>query len=117
MRGFARVSAAVPAAHVADFDANAVQTLSLWKEAHTVGSAVVVFPELGLCGYSTRDLLQDAHLQARCLDTLRMLRDESASLAPLAIVGLPLRLGGALYNVAAVVHRGRILGVVAGTLD
>jgi len=112
MRGFARVSAAVPAAHVADFDANAVQTLALWKEAATVGSAVVVFPELGLCGYSTRDLLQDAHLLERCLDTLRMLRDESARLAPLAIVGLPLRVGGALFNVAAVLHRGRILGVV-----
>ena len=45
MRGFARVSAAVPAARVADFEANSFNILALWREADAQGSAVVVYPE------------------------------------------------------------------------
>ena len=91
MRGFARVSAVVPTSRVADFDANTNNTLTLWREADALGSVVVVFPELGLCGYSTRDLLQDQHLLEASIASLNVLVQASSALATAAVVGLPLR--------------------------
>ncbi|NKC15248.1 MAG: NAD(+) synthase [Gammaproteobacteria bacterium] len=112
MRGFARVSAAVPASGAADFEQNVSNTLTLWREAHDRGSALAVFPELGLCGYTIRDLLHDEHLLETSRQRLLQLARDGRSLAPLAIVGLPLRVGGALYNVAAVLHAGRVLAII-----
>jgi NAD+ synthase (glutamine-hydrolysing) len=112
MRGFARISAAVPLCAVADFDTNRGNTLALWRQADEQGSAVVVFPELGLSAYSVRDLLLDHHLLETCLGSLATLVEESRRLRPLALIGLPLRVGSQLYNVAAAVQGGRLLGVV-----
>ena len=112
MQGFGRVSAAVPICGVADFEANQANTLALWQEADENGSALVVFPELGLCGYSVRDLLMDRHLLDACEASLSVLIQASKTLAPMALLGLPIRTGLGLYNVAAVIHRGRLLGLV-----
>jgi NAD+ synthase (glutamine-hydrolysing) len=111
MRGFARVSAAVPAARVADFEANSFNILALWREADAQGSAVVVYPELCICGYSTRDLLHDSHLLEASLNALATLVEASTELACVAIVGMPLRVGGGLYNVAVAIQAGRVLAV------
>ena len=56
MKGYARIAAAVPAAAIADVETNRDNTLSLWREADTAGVNLLVFPELGLSGYSIRDL-------------------------------------------------------------
>lgn len=110
--GFARVSVAVPLCRVADFEFNRAHTLELWRKADAAGAGLVVFPELGLCGYTVRDLFHDRHLQDACLASLAALVAASTSLAPLALVGMPLRVGAGLYNVAVAVQGGRILGVV-----
>lgn len=112
MRGFARISAAVPSVAVADVATNREHTLALWRQSHRQGDAVVVFPELGLSGYTVRDLFLDRHLQDTCRDALLELAAAGADLAPLAVVGLPLRVEGLLYNVAAVLSGGRVLGLV-----
>lgn len=112
MRGFARVSAAVPSVAVADVATNREHTLALWRQSHRQGDAVVVFPELGLSGYTVRDLFLDRHLQDACSQALLELAEAGAELSPLAVVGLPLRVEGLLYNVAAVLSGGRVLGVV-----
>jgi NAD+ synthase (glutamine-hydrolysing) len=112
MRGFARVSAAVPLVTVANVATNREHHLALWRQSHRQGDAIVVFPELGLCGYTVRDLLLDRHLQDSCTDALLSLAEEGSQLSPLAVVGLPLRVGGLLYNVAAVLSGGRVLGLV-----
>lgn len=112
LHGFARVAVAVPLCRVADFEFNQAHTLALWQEADGAGAALVVFPELGLCGYTVRDLFHDRHLQDACLASLDALVAASASLRPLALVGMPLRVGGGLYNVAVAVQGGRVLGVV-----
>ena len=59
MRGFARISAAVPAVRVADVPSNLAETLALWRRSHEQGDALVAFPELGLSGYTARDLFHD----------------------------------------------------------
>jgi NAD+ synthase (glutamine-hydrolysing) len=112
MRGFARISAAVPSVAVADVATNREHTLALWRQSHRQGDAVVVFPELGLSGYTVRDLFLDRHLQDACSQALLELAEAGAELSPLAVVGLPLRVEGLLYNVAAVLSKGRVLGLV-----
>ena len=72
MRGFSRVSVAVPVVRVADFDGNVAQTLALLERAHGQGDALVVFPELGLCGYTVRDLVLDHHLLESCEAALEL---------------------------------------------
>lgn len=112
MRGFARIAAAVPVAGVTDFAANVEHTLALYRRAADEGHAVVVFPELGLTSYTARDLFHDHHLLLHAEEALARIVVASETLAPVAIVGLPLRVGSALYNVAAAVQHGRVLAVV-----
>lgn len=150
MKGFARVAAAVPHCQVADVTHNRERTLALWREADAAEANLVVFPELGLSGYTARDLLLNSTLLDACEAALLSLAREGAALSPVAVVGLPLRarfmqagpdsgplapqssgraadvsrqhdskagkalasVGGMLYNVAAVLHDGRILGIV-----
>jgi NAD+ synthase (glutamine-hydrolysing) len=112
MRGFARITAAVPYCGVADFVRNRENTLALWRQADSDGSLLVVFPEMGLSAYTIRDLVFDDHLLESCRDSLLKLIEASKNLSPMAIVGLPIRIDSALYNVAAVIKGGRLLGVI-----
>lgn len=112
MRGFARVSVAVPIVRVADFNANLEHTLGLIERADGQGNALVVFPELGISGYTVRDLVLDHHLLGSCEDALRELLARSAERAPMIVVGMPVRVGSGIYNCAVALQRGRVLGVV-----
>lgn len=110
--GFARVAAAVPAVALGQPAANAAATIELLHQAHDEDVAVVVFPELGLVGYSLGDLLHQDVVLRGALDALEAVRVASVGLTPLAVVGLPLRVGSQLFNVAAVLHGGHVVGVV-----
>jgi NAD+ synthase (glutamine-hydrolysing) len=112
MRGFVRVSAAVPGVQVGGSQHNLAATLRLLREADAHGSQVVVFPELGLTSYTARDLFLDALLLDDALAALESLVRESAGLGALCCVGLPVRAALGVYNVAAVVQGGRLLGLV-----
>jgi NAD+ synthase (glutamine-hydrolysing) len=109
--GFARVAACTLPVAIADPEANAKAVLAQARECHDNGVAVAVFPELCLTGYSADDLfLQDTLLDA-AHDALDEVTRGSANLLPVIVVGLPLAHGGRVLNCAAVVHRGRVLGV------
>jgi len=112
MRGYARIAAAVPVTAIADTQTNQERTLALWREAHTAGANLVIFPELGLSGYSIRDLCLDTTLLDAVEASLLTLIEEGSSLEPVAIVGLPIRYQHGLYNVAVAIHQGNLLGVV-----
>jgi NAD+ synthase (glutamine-hydrolysing) len=112
MRGFARVSVAVPTVAVASPTKNAAAIAALWQKAHDDHAAVVVFPELALPGYTARDLFFDRTLQSSCDDALAALVEQSRAWAPLGLVGTVLATSHGLYNVAVAVQSGRILGVV-----
>jgi len=110
--GFARMAVGVPAVRVADPAFNTAQTLDLARRAAEQGAVCVLFPELGISAYSNDDLFhQDALLDA-VRDELAGLVAASRDLAPLLLVGAPLRIRGLLYNCAVVIHRGRVLGLV-----
>ena len=112
MRGFVRTSVAVPVVAVADPAENALRTLALWQQAHDDGVALVVFPELGLSSYTARDLFFDDTMTSAVETALASLVDASKALAPLALVGMPLRTPLGLYNVAVAIQAGRVLGCV-----
>lgn len=110
--GFARVAVGVPRCRVADPAFNAGQTLALAREAAAGGAALIAFPELGLSAYSCDDLFHQQALLDACERALAQIVAASATLPLAMIVGLPVRVGHALFNCAAVVAGGRIAGVV-----
>ncbi len=109
--GFARVAAATLRTVLGDPAANAASVLATARECHDEGVGLVVYPELTLTGYSLEDiLLQDTLLDAAEAALAEVVAG-SADLLPVLVVGLPVRGRHRIHNVAAVVHRGRLLGV------
>lgn len=110
--GFLRVAACTPRLAVADPSYNVEQTLALAERASERHAGLALFPELGLCGYSSDDLfLQDALLDAAEEALGRIVR-ASRDLVSILLIGAPLRSEGRLFNCAVVIYRGRVLGVV-----
>ena len=110
--GFIRVAAASPKVRVADVDFNVSETVKLAKKASSNDTSVVVFPELGLTGYTCGDLFNQNALLDKAIDGLYDLAEQTKDLNTVLIVGLPVQVGGKLYNCAAVLHQGDILGIV-----
>jgi len=110
--GFVRAGAASPTGSVGDVAFNVRQAIALAKEGAARGCDLLVFPELNISSYAVDDL----HLQEAFLDAVEQgiadLCEETAALAPVLVVGAPLRRNGRLYNCALIVARGQILGVV-----
>ena len=113
--GFVRVAAASPRVHLADPAANARETVELARKADKSGAALVVFPELGLSGYTLDDLHMQSTLLTAVREAIAHVRNASRSLAPVIVVGAPLEVGPAIHGCAVVIHRGVILGVVPKT--
>ena len=109
--GFVRVAACTHHAAIGDPAANGDSVLRLARECHEDGVALAVFPELTLSGYSIEDiLLQDALLDT-VEDALLDIVASSVDLLPVLVVGAPVRYRNRVYNTAAVIHRGVLLGV------
>ncbi len=113
--GYVRVAVGVPRIRVADPAFNAAQTVELLGEASAAGAALVVFPELGLSAYTCDDLFHQRALLEATKAGLRTVVEASRRHAAVAVVGLPLQVGHGLYNCAAVVQGGRVLGIVPKT--
>jgi len=110
--GFVRVAAATPGVAVSDPTGNADFAIALAERAHAEHVDLVVFPELNLSSYAIDDLhLQDGMLRAVDAALARVV-EASASLRPVLLVGAPLVRNGRIYNCAAVVAHGELLGVV-----
>ena len=113
--GFARVAVAVPRVALADPQKNRERIEAIARRASTRSVSVLVFPELCTTGYSLDDLFhQDALLEAARRELVE-LTHSSRDLKPLILAGVPLRIGDSLFNCAAAIHRGTLLGVVPKT--
>lgn len=110
--GFYRVAAAVPQLRVADVDYNVREIATCCHQAEQEQTAALVFPELSLTGYSCGDLFHQKALQQDALQGLKKLANLTEQSSVIIIVGLPLRVNDALYNVAAVLQSGQICGFV-----
>jgi len=112
MFGFYRVAAGVPKVRVADVSFNVEHIIDLWKIAVQNHSAVILFPELSVSSYSCGDLFYQETLTNSVNDAIAKLLEKSIHLETVAIVGAPLWHKNRLYNCAAVLQKGEILGVV-----
>jgi NAD+ synthase (glutamine-hydrolysing) len=110
--GFVRVAAAVPQMRVAAVEENTAHVIALIEEADREHSALVVFPELCLVGYSAQDLFHQEVLHDAVETAIARVAEATRDRWPLVVIGAPLRVGHQLFNVALVVHRGRVLGAV-----
>ena len=110
--GFVNVAAAVPTVKVADVEYNVQQIESLIAQAEDRGVEVMVFPELCITGYSCQDLFKEQLLLDHAEDGVVKLLDFTRKLNVIVIVGLPVIVNGLLYNCAAVLQGGQLLGIV-----
>ena len=112
--GFVKVAAGTPRIRVADCHYNAEQIFTMMREADQQGVRVLCLPELCLTGYTCGDLfLQDTLLRG-AEEGLNTILEATRNLDLVAAVGLPVRdkWDGKLYNCAALIQQGEILGLV-----
>jgi NAD+ synthase (glutamine-hydrolysing) len=113
--GFVRLGVATPLVRVGDPQYNLDATFELLQRAAGKRVLLTVFPELGLSAYTCEDLFHQQALidaaEAALAELLRRMRNLRAA----ALVGLPVAREGRLFNCAALIARGRLLGIVPKT--
>ncbi len=110
--GFYKIGCGVPRLQVANPNENVNGIKSLYDRAEKAGCSLLLLPELCLCGYTCADLFHQYPLLQACENALQELLSYTAGRELPMIVGLPVRAGGLLYNCAAVLKDGKLLGVV-----
>ncbi len=113
--GFIKAAAAAPLIEVADCIHNSEQILTLIKTMEQNGAGIMVFPELCITGYTCRDLFFQNTLLDSAKERLVWLAHQTETVDGLIVVGLPFETEGKLYNTAAFLNRGKILGIVPKT--
>lgn len=113
--GFIRVGAASIHTKIADCISNTEQIIEMMKTASKNQTKILVFPELAITGYTCEDLFFQDRLLNEALQQLKNIIATSESLDLLTVVGLPYIFNHKLYNVAAVVYEGQLLGLVPKT--
>mgnify|MGYP000573558792 FL=1 len=110
--GFVKTAAVSPKIRVADTEYNAQETIRLMREAWEKGARIIVFPELGITGYTCSDLFRQDILLEGAQKALQEIVAASKGMDGLFFAGLPLEINGKLYNVAAAYSDGHLLGLV-----
>lgn len=114
-QGFVKVAAATTDIRVADVAYNTKKICEAIDETALERAKIVVFPELCITGYTCADLfLQDVLLNS-AKEALKKIAKHTKDKDMLVFVGLPLEVDGKLYNVAAALNRGKILGFTTKT--
>lgn len=110
--GFIKTAAATVTVKVADCIGNAEEICRLIEETESEGAKVVVFPELCITGYTCGDLFLQEILLLEARKALIKIADCTKNKDMIAFVGLPFEYEHKLYNAAAAVHGGRVIGIV-----
>ncbi|MCF0228271.1 MAG: NAD(+) synthase [Parasporobacterium sp.] len=113
--GFIKAAAATPDIRVADVDFNVAEIKKCIDRATAEKAKIIVFPELCITGYSCSDLFVQDLLLNRARDAVSELADYTSDKDALVFVGAPLAVDGELYNVAAALNRGRVIGFTTKT--
>lgn len=113
--GFVKVAAAVPRVKVADCRHNASQTEKEIIIADGKGVQIIVFPELGITGYTCGDLFAQQLLIDEAEMGLVQILNNTRQLDIISILGMPVTVNGSLINAAVVIQKGKILGVIPKT--
>lgn len=111
MFGFYRIASVCPTLKVADTEYNTDEIIRCGLLAKNEGAAVVVFPELCITGYTCSDLFHQELLLKKSFASFLKIAKSFDDTDMILTVGLPLRMFGKLYNCAALLQRGKIIGV------
>ena len=113
--GFIKVAAATPKIKVGDTKYNSRQIIAQIKEAAENKAKIIVLPELCVTAYTCGDLFLQSALIDNAADAGFTIAEETKELDILIAVGTPIGANNRLYNTAAVIKGGEILGFVTKT--
>ncbi|MGC4019091.1 MAG: NAD(+) synthase [Muricomes sp.] len=114
-QGFIKVAAATPDIRVADVEYNTETICRAIEEAVSQKAKIAVFPELCITGYTCGDLFTQEVLLREARLALQRIAAFTEDKDILVFVGAPLSVDGELYNVAAALNRGEVLGLTTKT--
>ncbi|CUX39063.1 NAD(+) synthase [Clostridium sp. C105KSO13] len=114
-QGFVKVAAATPDIRVADVEYNTKRICEDISKAALEGAKILVFPELCITGYTCGDLFTQEVLLRSAKSALHQIAAFTEDEDILVFVGVPLSVDGELYNVAAALNRGEVLGLTTKT--
>lgn len=106
--GFVKVASAIPQMKVADCAHNSQEIKNMIFQAEKAHVELLVFPELCITGCSCGDLFKQRILLNRAKEALEYIVNETKSCNIISIVGLPFEYKNMVFNMAAVIHMGRI---------
>jgi NAD+ synthase (glutamine-hydrolysing) len=112
---FRRIALISPPLHLADPLANAKEIIKAAKKADSNLACVSVFPELSLTGYTCQDLFLAQDLLEQSYKALENVVEATLKISSIMVIGMPFYQQNRLYNVAVMIHKGRICGIVAKT--
>ena len=113
--GFVKTCAITPKIRVADTVYNGQIIMDSMEEASKAGAKLVVFPELCITGYTCGDLFWQNKLITAAKEELMKIAEKSRELDGIFFVGLPYDINGKIYNMAAAVSGGEVIGMVPKT--
>lgn len=113
--GFVKVAIGTPAIRLADCEYNVERICELVEHAKADGAKLLVLPELCVTGYSCGDLFLQDCLIAAAKRAVLTLAERTADTGVLVVVGVPIERDGKLYNAAACLRNGKVLGIAAKT--
>ena len=110
--GYIKTAAITPDIRGADCDYNKEQIVKCIDKAVEENVKIAVFPELCITGYTCSDLFWQTAMLGSAKKAVRDIAAYTEGKDILVMVGLPIEAESKLYNAAAVMFDGEVLGIV-----
>ena len=110
--GFIKVAGAIPFNKVCGIEHNTNQIIKLIKEASLKNASIIVFPELSITSYTCGDLFHQESIIEKSKNALFKIANATKDIQILSLVGVPITNNNKLYNCAAAINKGKIIGIV-----
>ena len=110
--GFIKTAAATVEIAVADVKHNTEKIIEKIDKADKLSVNLLVLPELCVTGYTCGDLFFSEKLIKESMEAIKQIAAFTDGKYPVTVIGVPVSFNGKLYNCAAVLYNGKILGII-----